>query len=56
MLVADAIYAAAWRGPDRPTASDRSIARARSTIRRFLEELPGEMTVSDLRAEMKQPE
>lgn len=56
MIVADAIYGAAERDPGRPTASDLAIARARGIVRRFLEELPGEMTVADIRAELEEAE
>jgi len=55
-MIADAVYGAAERGnPDRPTASDREIAKARRVIRRFLAELPGDLTVADLRAELQEP-
>jgi hypothetical protein len=57
VLVADAIYAAAERpNPERPTASDREIAKARRIVRRFLGELPGELSVADLRAELEEAE
>lgn len=56
-MIVDAVYAAAERGDlDRPTASDREVAKAHRIIRRFLEELPGELTVADLRAELQEPE
>jgi hypothetical protein len=56
-VIVDAIYAAAERSRwDRPTASDNDVARAHRIICRFLEELPGELCVRDMRAELEQPE
>ena len=55
-VIADAIYAAAEREPGRPTATDHAERRARATIRRFLQDLPGEITVADLRAELEETE
>lgn len=53
-MIADAIYAAAERSHAERLASDLDIDRAERIIRRFLEELPGELTVSEMRAELLQ--
>jgi hypothetical protein len=55
-MIADAVYAAAELDPGKPTASDREIEKARRIVRRFLSELPGELSVADLRTELEQPE
>lgn len=51
-MIADAIYAAAERSHAERLASDLDVDRAERVIRRFLEELPGEMTIADIRAEL----
>lgn len=51
-MIADAIYAAAERSHAERLASDLDIDRAERVIRRFLEELPGEMSVAEIRAEL----
>jgi len=55
-MIADAVYAAAERTKPERLATDPEIAKADRIIRRFLAELPGEMTVADLRAELEQAE
>ena len=55
-MLVDAIYAAAEPArPDR-LANDDSIAQADRIIRRFLSELPGELTVAEIRVELAEPE
>ena len=51
-MIADAIYAAAERSHAERLASDLDVERADRIIRRFLEELPGELSVADIRAEL----
>jgi hypothetical protein len=53
-VIADAIYAAAERSHTERLASDLDIDRAERIIRRFLEELPGDLSVADIRAELMQ--
>lgn len=55
-MIDDAIYASAE--PTRPDklAGDCEVARAGRIIRRFLAELPGELTVADIRVELAEPE
>jgi hypothetical protein len=55
-VIADAIYASAEPARPDKLASDCEIARAGRIIRRFLAELPGELTVADLRVELQDPE
>ena len=51
-MVLDAIYA----GAGARTASDNAVKRVRDTVQRFLEQLPGELTVADMLAELREPE
>ncbi len=53
-MIADAIYAAAEPSNRERLAGDIDIERADRIIRRFLEELPGELTIADIRAELDQ--
>jgi hypothetical protein len=53
-MIADAVYAAAELTRPERLATDPEIAKAGRIIRRFLSELPGELTVADLRAELEE--
>ena len=48
-VLEDAIQATAGIHEGRATASDRSVARTRATIARFLENAPAELTVLEMR-------
>jgi hypothetical protein len=51
-VITDAIYAAAERSNAERLATDHDIERANRIIRRFLKELPSELSVADIRAEL----
>lgn len=53
-MIADAIYAAAEPGDAQRLASDQDVDRADRIIRRFLAELPGDLSVADICAELVQ--
>ncbi len=55
-VIEDAIYAAAESSNAERLAGDIDIERADRIVRRFLEELPGELTIADIRAELQQVE
>lgn len=55
-MIVDAIYAAAERSNAERLATDIDIGQADRVIRRFLAELPGELTVAEIRAELDQPD